>query len=250
MGFDNKNINGDKSFFRTIILSTLGVLRDSIELEIDYNKKVTLKKVPIFFSLTGDERYLQDKFLEWMSPECAADCQKAEGNYDPIPRGVLQMENSSIVTDSLRNPHIRMERNVEEKGDISSFNTYVKWIPFVITFKLDFLFDTMIDVLLIKEQMIEKFYKFIKFDSYWKGMNITSCLQFPEDTNIDKTFEFSAGEDFKNKMEITLEVETYMPIFDKKNEFFSGKSMHTLTVNNNNGDSLDIEKPITNLQNN
>jgi hypothetical protein len=63
MSFDNKNINGDKSFFRTIILSVLGELQNELELEIDYKNTVTLKKVPVFFSLTGDERYLQDKFL-------------------------------------------------------------------------------------------------------------------------------------------------------------------------------------------
>jgi hypothetical protein len=61
-----------------------------------------------------------------MTPECKLECQKAEGNYDPIPRGVLMFESSTIQTDKINNPHIRLERNKEIQGEITAFNTYVK----------------------------------------------------------------------------------------------------------------------------
>ena len=162
MNSENKNINIGSSFFRTLYLGAIGAVNDVISIklgEYDIN-------VPIFVSLTGDERYLQDKFLNWMTPECQVECKKASGNYDPIPRGCLFIESTSIKSENLTNPNIRSEYVKEENGDISAYNTYVKWIPLVVQVKLEFKFSTMLEGLLIQEAILENFYKFITYNIF------------------------------------------------------------------------------------
>ena len=79
--------NTDEVFLRGLITSLLKSLNDKLKyIQINDKQEVLEVYVPFFYSMTGDESFLQDFFLEYT--ECLTDKKMAEGNYDVLPRGI------------------------------------------------------------------------------------------------------------------------------------------------------------------
>ena len=114
----NQEYNKDNTILRYIIVALLAELKDKVYF---YNQidEDTLKKIPVpfFYSITGDGRFLMDNFL--FDAEAAG---KAIGDYETVPRGIIQLTGISIDSGNQTNKFARGEFVQEWEGILKTFS--------------------------------------------------------------------------------------------------------------------------------
>lgn len=216
--------NTDNVHHRAVIVGLINVLNSKIQYEnILSDTDTNIIEVPFYYSMGGDERFLQDYFLHWN------DCihpKTADGNYDVIPRGHVTLESSSINTGNMTNRFVRASYIKEVDGQLLTYNSFLNSIPLTLGFKVQIVTDTSLDAFKIQQSLIDTFYKTQVFSVNYKGFRVPCQVGFPEDYGMQKTFEFSYQDDTKISLEFSLEMETYFPVTDITTERFSGNRMN------------------------
>ena len=111
-GFLEK-FNMDDVYLRNLIIGLLRSLNEKVTyFQVNDQQEKIEVYVPFFFSLTGDEAFLEDSFIEYQN--CITDQPHAEGNFDILPRGVVSYQSSDIDVQSLTNKYVRMSYSVED----------------------------------------------------------------------------------------------------------------------------------------
>ena len=137
--------NTDEVFLRGLITSLLKSLNDKLKyIQINDKQEVLEVYVPFFYSMTGDESFLQDFFLEYT--ECLTDKKMAEGNYDVLPRGIVSLQSSEIDVQNLTNKFSRMSYSRETlTGEMKTFSSFTNSVPLNLTFNVALKTDTLLD---------------------------------------------------------------------------------------------------------
>lgn len=236
-GFSHK-YNVDDVLIRSVIVGLLNAMNEKISFRnIISDTESKLVKVPFFYNFSSDERFIQDYFQSW------SDCtpQLIEGNYDPIPRGSVTMTSISVQNANQTSRFVRGNFVREEGGELVRYNSYLNSIPMSLLFSVELLVDTSIDAFKITQSIIQVFYKTLVFRVNFGGVVIPSQSGFSENYDIQKLVEYTYGDDTRIRVKFDLEVETYFPIFDAKQEMFGGSRIerfqagvtamaHTLSV--------------------
>jgi hypothetical protein len=214
MGFNGRK-NTDDIHIRSIIVGLINMLNNQIFYEnvID-DTHSDIVEVPFFYSTTGDERFLQDYFLQWN------DCiypKKVDGNSDPIPRGVLKIGDISIDTAGLTQRWIRGEFSRIINGTTETFSAYINSLPLKIEFEVEIKFDTLNECFKTFQAILETFYRVRIFNVEFKGMMIPCQVSFPESMPVEKSFEFSYPSEKEISMKFSLDIESYYPVIDEPN---------------------------------
>ena len=218
MAFNHK-YNTDHSVIRASIVALVNQLNDIANYEnVWADDKQTVVRVPFFYAMSGDERFLQDYFSNWS--DCAPNF--IEGNTDPIPRGTVYLSGVSILAQNLTSRYVRGYYTKEVDGELKRFNSYINSIPLQLNFNAEILVDTSIDSFKIAESIIKTLYKTISFNVSYENFRIPTQAGFPDSYTIDKKFEFTYGETDRIKVTFEIELQTYLPIMDKREEFFAG----------------------------
>lgn len=217
-GFSHK-YNTDDVLIRAVIVGLINSLNEKVSFRnVVSDTESTLVKVPFFYNFSGDERFMQDYFVQW------SDCTPAliEGNYDPIPRGSLVMTGFNILNANLTSRFVRGNFVREEEGELARYNSYLNSIPISLTFGVELLVDTQIDAFKVTQSIVQFLYKTLTFRVNFGGVVVPSQAGFSENYDIQKLFEYTYGDDSRIRIKFDLEVETYFPIFDPKQEMFGG----------------------------
>lgn len=218
--------NVDEVFLRGVILGLLRNLNEKLTYtQINQQQQVLKVYIPFFYSLAGDESFLQDFYLDYL--DCDGNSPFAEGNYDIIPRGVISLSGVNIETGSLTNGFVRATYNVEDvQGNMKAFSAYTTSIPLSMTFDVRLRADTLLDTFKIFQSVIQVFYKVFSFNVEFGGMGIPVQVGFPEQYPNDKQLEFSYLNTQKYiETNFTIAVETYYPQKDLETERFRGNLM-------------------------
>jgi hypothetical protein len=213
MSFNIKK-NTDNVFVRNIIAGLIKLLNNQIFYENVKDGETDIVQVPFFYSFTGDERYLQDYFLNWN------DCnypKKLEGNIDPIPRGSIQLGDFSIDTSGLTQRWIRGQMTKTIQNKTETFNAYINSIALKIGFEVTVKADGVLESFKIIQGFLDTFYKVRVYNVEYKGMMIPCQVSFPESYSAEKTFEFEYPAERFINMTVSLEIETYYPVVDEPN---------------------------------
>lgn len=204
--------NTDDVHIRAVIVGLVNLLNNRIVykniLSDTESDDIT---VPFFYSMTGDERFLQDYFMEWN------DClhpKVVEGNYDIIPRGIVNLESSSINTSAMTHRFVRGTYVKEVSGELQTFSAYLNSIPLTMSFKVSVETDTTLDAFKIYQSIIEVFYKTQVYSIMFKGFRVPCQVGFPEDFGFENEIEFSYQSDKKIKIDFDINLETYLPVTD------------------------------------
>jgi hypothetical protein len=220
--------NTDEVFLRNLITSLLNSLNDRLTYsQINDQQEKLEVYVPFYFSLTGDEPFLQDNFLEYIN--CKTDEIHAEGNYDIIPRGVAIFQGVDLDTSGLTNKFTRMNYSVEDvKGEMKTFSSYTNSIPLNISFNIAMKTDTLLDAFKLFQNAIEIFYKTYTISFSYEGFRVPAQVGFPENYEITKNGEFTFQSnppyiDFN----FPITIETYLPQKDISTERFKGNTMRS-----------------------
>jgi hypothetical protein len=221
-GFSHK-YNTDNVHTRAVIVGLINLLNQKVQYQnVLSDTDIDEIVVPFYYNYGGDERFLQDYFLEWN--ECATP-KMADGNYDPIPRGIVTMSGNSINTSTMTNRFVRGTYVKEINGELLTFNAYLNAIPLTMNFDVEVKTDTSLDAFKIQQSILETFYKTQVYSVNFRGFRVPCQVGFSEDFGIEKTFEFSYGEEQVVTFKLSLEIETYYPVIDPTTERFNGNRM-------------------------
>ena len=219
--------NSDDIHARSVIAGLLSFLNQEIFILNTWDNSDSgqeIVEVPFYYSITGDERYLQDFFSHTWNK-----CLKAglEGNFDALPRGMVKLESTNIDTASMTQRWIRgnfnrVIKNVDKDGNVVSenieaFNAYINSIPQRMDFSVEMHTDTLTDAFKLQQTITEVFYKSQVFYTTYKGILVPCQVNFPEQYGIEKTFEMTYPSDNTIKLAFNLDVETYLPVIDEPN---------------------------------
>jgi hypothetical protein len=166
-------------------------------------------QVPIYYSLSGDERFLLDSFQD----DIVSENRYVELNTDQIPRGHLTLNNFNIKSDEFRNPNVWLRAVIEDNVEVKRLLRQVRAIPITVTYDLVILLKTEIDVFKCAQEIMNTLwlYRFIYFEHNY--MNIDAVLTMPDSDAIEITREKNLKSDNTIKLTLSLEVQTYYPAF-------------------------------------
>lgn len=228
----NQHYNSDNVYDRAVILGLLGLLDGKIVIYhqiSDTERKEVI--VPFNFNNAGDSRFLQDYFLP--TNECLPGM--AQGNYDSFPRGIIKLDSSNIDSTGLTNKWVRAVYTKETpEGNLETYSAYMNPVPMNFTFSVSLGCDSMIDCLKIKQEIIKILYKARIFHITFDGFRIGCRAKFPEDYNVDKTFEFDYSSEENVYLNFSIEVESYFPILDLTTERHNSNRIENFDLNINN----------------
>ncbi len=227
MAFNHKYNNAD-TIIRGCIVGLVNEMNNRIHYQNVWSDEDSrLVRVPFFYAMSGDERFLQDYFSDWS--DCAPDF--IEGNYDGVPRGTVFLSGVSVLGSNLTSRFVRGYYNKEVEGELKRYNSYINSIPLQLNFNAEILVDTSIDSFKIVESIVAVFYKTLVYNVAFKGFRVPTQAGFPEGFDLGKQFEFTYGVTDRQKITFDLEVQTYLPLTDTKEEFFAGKNIRNTSVN-------------------
>jgi hypothetical protein len=218
--------NFDEVFLRNVIVGLLRTLNEKLTYNQVNDKQELLEVfVPFFYSMSGDEAFLQDFYLDYF--DCDGNSPFAEGNYDVIPRGIVNLNGVSIDTNAITNGFVRSTYNVEDiKGEMKALSAFTNYIPLNMSFEIILRADSLLDTFKLFQSSIQTFYKVYSYSIEYGGMRIPVQVGFPEDYPNDKQLEFSYGSTQKYiETKFSITVETYFPQKDLSTERFRGNLM-------------------------
>jgi hypothetical protein len=243
MSLYDLHFNKDDVLFRNIIIGVLATLNDKIKWYNRLDDHTTQEvNVPFYLSTTGDERFLQDMFLNDVDYD--SDGNIAEGVYNPIPRAIVDMESFSIMADSLVNRYVRGTYTKEEEdGTLGSYSSEFMEIPLSLPFNIDIYLDSRLDMFKCSQAIIEVFYKNAIFQVDVGGIRVPGVIKFPEDIAQERTVEFGFTDKKEWKLTLSLDVEVNYPIFLNGTEYANYNRMSNLSVYNTWGSTAGIIGP-------
>lgn len=204
--------NTDDVHARAVIIALINLLNSKVQFQnVLSDTDSTNVTVPFFYSMTGDDRFLQDYFLEWS--QCVHP-RIADGNYDVIPRGIVTLTSNSINTAAMTHRFVRGKYFKEVDGQLQTYNSFINSIPLSMNFEVVITVDTNLDAFKIQQSILETFYKTQVFSVGFRGFRIPCQAGFPEDYSFDKTFEFTYETENRLKLSFTISLETYYPVLD------------------------------------
>jgi hypothetical protein len=215
--------NKDDVVLRNIIVGVLATLNNKMwwYQQVSETEKQKVH-VPFYFSTTGDERFLMDMFMNTVSSG-GTDSKSAESVYNQLPRAVLQLDGVSIDAGSLTNKYVRaFYQRVQTDGTLKTFNSEVFMIPLKLSFTVDLYVDSNLDVFKGIQRTLEIFYKNNVFQIDIDGTRIPAVAQLPEDFAKERPIEFSFGDKKEWKINYSVEVQTFMPVFKNEENGFVG----------------------------
>jgi hypothetical protein len=217
--------NTDDVFLRGVIMGLIRSFNDKLTyIQVNDKQEVLEVFVPFFYSMTGDESFLQDFFIEYK--ECLTDKTVAEGNYDVLPRGIVTLQSSEINTGGLGNKFTRMSYAKESlEGEMKTYSSYTNSVPLNLSFNVAMKVDTMLDAFKIYQSVISTFYKTYTYSFEYQGFRIPVQVGFPESYEINKQLEFSYASNDYIQFNFSVAMETYFPEKDLSTERFRGNLM-------------------------
>jgi len=226
-GFNHK-YNTDDVLIRTIIVGLINSLNGKISINnIESDTVTNVIQVPFYYAFSGDERFIQDYFIDW------GDCKPnmIEGNYDPIPRGSLSLTGTSVLSGQMTSRFVRGFYTKEEEGQLNRYNSYLNSIPLSMNFTVTVLVDSVIDSFKITQELIKIFYKTLVYRVNYGGTVVPVQVGFPESYTNTKLFDYTYGENSRTTITFDLELETFYPIFDPKQEMHAQSTIQHTQIN-------------------
>ena len=226
-GFNQKR-NYDDVWLRSVLTGAVNTLTNTVSFtdQISEDEFRTVE-VPVFFPLSGNERFLQDFYLR------EEDCDKETllGNYDKIPRGVLIPDSISIRTADLTNPFVYGHFFKEEEGVLKAYRAPINFLPITVPCELKYKADSYLNTFKIVQSLIEETWSALHYNIIYRGMTVPSRMGISENFTTDKLAEFTSPDSDENLITVDIEIETYLPIIDRRKATPASQSIKEFEVN-------------------
>jgi len=231
--------NTDDVHIRAVLVGLINLLNKNVTIEhviSDTESKQTT--IPFYPAMANDERFMQDFYMHY-HPDCQS--YYVEGNYDQIPRGVIELSSFTIDSASLVNKFVRGTYHRQEDGQVKAFSDYINVIPIRMSYDVEIICGSILESYKVVQEFIAMFYKAATYQVSYKGFRVPCQVGFAQDYNIERPVEFSFGDDKTIKVNFPIELETYQPVigdpFQQRGgvpnttggsdtEMFRGNTMH------------------------
>ena len=206
----NAEYNKDLSYIRHIIVALLNELNNKIYFYnvIDEDTKQKID-IPFYYSVTGQERFLLDKFLFDNIEE-----GKAIGDYEKVPRGVIQLDSASIDSAALINKFVRTQIIRPYKGQLKTFALETQAIPLNMNFTTTVIVNNNLELFKVTEALISRLYKNNLFYVDFGGFQAQSNFSLPEDLAQEQLFEYGFTDRKEYKVSFSLAVSSFLYVFE------------------------------------
>jgi hypothetical protein len=207
----NHKYNTDDVIFRAVMVGLLNSLNQRIFYENVWedDSRETVN-VPFYFGMGGDERFLQDYFVQWS--ECKP--YYPEGNYDRLPRANIVPTGISVLPAEITSQFVRGFYVKEEEGELRRKSSYLSSIPLQMTYDVTVAVDTLIDSWKVVQSIITTLYYTLTYRVNFKGTVVPCQAGFPDNYSVEKLMEFKYDDNTRPLVKFPLEVQAYLPVFD------------------------------------
>jgi len=243
----NLKFNKDDSVIRHVIVGLLADLNDKLSFyrQISNDERVEID-VPFFYAVSGDENFMKDSFLfsSVNGESCDPNGDFADGNYDKVPRGIVNLTSFAVDPSKLVNKrnmgHYMM---MNEDGLMEGYVAEFEMIPCIIGVDVEILVSSQLDLFKVTESIVKKMYKanFYHVDAghLEEGTyRITSEYMMPDDYTQDRPVEYSFDDKQNHKVSFSLEINAFIPSFDFEEDVYR-KFTRTAYANAIVGDYVD-----------
>ena len=202
-----EELNYEDSFIRAVTVSVLDTLENELYWNYRFSSGVKKVVVPIYYSLTGDERYAVDTFVD----DVVSDNRLNELNTDIIPRGVLTMTGFDLLSDQITNPNVWIRVPIEDKDEIKNILVRVRPMPISIKYELGILLNSENDYFKCSEAIMNTIgvYRYMAFQ--YNDFNMNAVMQLPDSNQFEMTRDANLTTKNQIKLTITFEVLTAYP---------------------------------------
>jgi hypothetical protein len=204
-----EKFNYEDVFFRDLTVCVLDTLEEQIKWTNRFTSGDYFVKVPIYYSMTGDERFLLDSF----SDDIVSDSRYVELNTDVIPRGHLTMTGFNIKSDEFANPNVWLRMVIENESEIRKVLTKVRAVPISVTYDLTIFLSSEVDSFKCSQCILNTLwiYRFMYFE--FNFMNIDAVMTMPDSNQVEMSREKNLTSDNSIKLKVSFTVDTYYPAF-------------------------------------
>lgn len=206
----NQEYNKDNTILRYLVVSMLAELSKKVyyynQIDEDTLKKI---EVPFFYSISGNERFLMDNFMF-----TAEENGKAIGDYEVVPRGMIQMNSMSIDSSAQTNKFVRAEFVREWQGVLKTFSLETNFLPITMGFGVTLVCSNNLEMLKVTESIMSKLYKGTTFSCDLGMMRVQASVSVPEDYSQDRLFEWGLNDKKEFQVTFDIELKSFMPVFE------------------------------------
>lgn len=203
------------------------------------------KNIPHFILNTGDDiMWLENKGQD--NSKEPYQVSNEDYIYNSIPRCMVNLGGIEVLEDQITSPYSRGEFEISTDDILQSFSAEFRRMPLKFSVTLKYYLDSFTDVLSVTQYIITKllFIRTFKFD--YLGQMIEASYKVPTSFDNEKNITFDGGttEQKLRTIELTLEVETNMPVYDERTTIGSGNYIKTISFNGKNNNTIIFEKEI------
>lgn len=163
--------------------------------------------IPFYTSLTGDERFCLDAFVDDIVDK------RVTMNTDQFQRGVISYTSFASRSDEFANPNQYLSKKAEINGTLRKIISKVKAVPISINYDVEIQLATSNEIDKCSQKIMNLFYSYMFFNIDYFGIKIDAILTLPDDKAIEMPREISMDSERKKTIKFSLEVHTYYPIF-------------------------------------
>jgi hypothetical protein len=169
-----QKFNFDDVFFRDLTVCVLDTLEGRLNWINRFSSGDVSVSVPIYYSMTGDERFLLDSFTD----DVVSNSRYVDLNTDIVPRGHLTLTSYEIRSDEFANPNVWLKMVVENNEEIRKYLTKLRAIPITAKYDLTILLSSEIDTFKCSQAIMDTLwlYRFMYFEH-----NFMLVIQFKID---------------------------------------------------------------------
>ena len=204
-----EKFNYEDVFFRDLTVCVLDTLENQIQWVNRFSSGDRHVKVPIYYSMTGDERFLLDSF----SDDIVSDSRYVELNTDTIPRGHLTLTGFNIKSEEFANPNVWLRTVVENENEIRRVLSKVRAVPITVNYDLTILLSSEIDSFKCSQSILNALwlYRFMYFE--FNFMHVDAVITMPDSSTVEMSREKNLTSDNNIKLKVTFTVDTYYPAY-------------------------------------
>ena len=203
------DVNNQELFMSTLFKALLHNLNHQMMLRD--------KNIPHFILNTGDDiMWLENKGQD--NSKEPYQVSNEDYIYNSVPRCMVNLGGIEVLEDQITSPYSRGEFEISTDDILQGFSAEFRRMPLKFSVTLKYYLDSFTDVLSVTQYIITKllFIRTFKFD--YLGQIIEASYKVPTSFDDEKNITFDGGttEQKLRTIELTLDVETNMPVYDER----------------------------------
>jgi hypothetical protein len=203
-----KEYNYDDNFVRMATIGLVRVLGTKIRWINRWSddKKIRVL-IPFYTSFAGQERFMLDAFVDDTAST------RTELNTDQKQRGVITFKGGTQKDDEFANPNQYLSKETKLNDEFRSIVSRTKAIPITLSYDVQIRLDNEWEASICYTKIMDMLYNYRFYSISYYGMKIDAFFRLAPDSGIEIPREVNLGSDDTISIKMSLDVQTYYPVF-------------------------------------